>query len=115
MSAWETLGKPVIDWARRNLSAAEVCWLCIIAIACLTILVTTRYARASELQDVQDDVTDVRISLLQKDLIDTRVMQCTSAGGFKQWYANRLGDLQRRYATLNTRGVEFSIPDCKDL
>lgn len=107
--------KAIYAWGKKHLSAAQVCWICIFGSAGIVILVTTKYAKATDLQAVRLDVADVRLYLLQKDIIDTRVIQCTSVSGFKEWYAKRIGELELHYSMLNPSGAEFTLPDCKDL
>lgn len=111
----ETILTKIFEWAARNLGAIQVCWLCTVGLLGLALLVTTKYAKASSLEDVSEDVADVRLYLLQKDIIDTRVIQCTSVSGQKVWYENRIGELQRKYARLNPTGREYQMPRCEDL
>lgn len=103
------------SWAKKHLGALQVCWLCIFAMVTLVFIANTRFAKANELQDVSADVSNVRLQLLQKDIIDTRVIQCTSVSGSKYWYENRIGDLQRTYAYLNPLHQTYPMPRCEDL
>lgn len=105
----------VAQWISRRFSPKELCWACIGITLASFWFFTNNYARARDLDAVRTDVTSIQIQSLQSELIDLRIRQCKSATGDKQWYATRIGELQRRYAQLDDRRQEFSLPRCEDL
>ena len=58
-----------------------------------------------------DVATAVKIRLLKKSIIDTRILQCNADS--KRYYTQRLEELTDEYFQ-DTKAI-FSVPDCGDL
>jgi len=56
-------------------------------------------------------VDRIEIRLLEKDLLDTRVGQCTAAD--KSYFTDRLSTLRREYKKMT--GEDWPIPECSEL
>ena len=76
------------------------------------------FAHASDLTDIKNgiqkaaDVADeVKLRLLKKSIVDTRILQCNADS--KRYYTQRLEELTDEYYA-DTKSV-FVVPDCGDL
>lgn len=106
MGIAEKVLAPAFAWAKEHLSAAQVCWVCIAATVALFLIVTNRYATAS-------DVRELALASAEKEMIDIRFRQCNAAAADKRWIRERLAELLRKYQ--ERAGKPFSLPECGEL
>jgi uncharacterized membrane protein YraQ (UPF0718 family) len=70
-----------------------------------------RLAQATEVQTITQQVSMIQLQLLEKDIVETKVQQCTSQN--KRFFEERLANLMRQYRDIAKSTPK--IPSCGDV
>jgi len=71
------------------------------------------FALAGDMKDLQQDVTDIKISIVEQQLYDAKETECTSTSSVSaSYFAKRVLQLQREFHRL--AGFSIDIPPCKN-
>lgn len=81
-----------------------------LALGVALVAVTTR-APANDVQSLNVTVSEIRVSLLEKGILDTKIAYCRATQ--KLFLTTRLAEQLREYQ--RTTGREFRVPACEEL
>lgn len=72
------------------------------------------FATAGETKDMQNEVSDIKIQLLEEALFDARLRQCKAeTNDAKQYYYQRLQEKMNAY--YNVTGRNYRVPACSEI
>lgn len=98
----------VFALARKILTPAQVCWICLFATGGLYTYAVKAFASASE-------VTQLHVKFSESSLFDLRVKHCeaTRRGQSGAAYRAKIQELMREYRERT--GADFVLPQCNEL
>lgn len=106
----------VVKWrlsifAAVALMAAHVAWAC----GWLENLgIGSGFAYSEDVEKVQEDVSSIKLALIEQRLFDVRLRQCSaSSQEAKRFYLQQLQELMSEYQRLTER--EHKPPSCEEL
>jgi hypothetical protein len=72
------------------------------------------FAYASDVQNVSDDVSAIKVELLEQRIFETRLRQCQSESAEpRTFYREKLQELLRKYREL--MAADYALPGCREL
>lgn len=75
------------------------------------------FAVADDLKEIGDQVGDIKLQLLEQDIFNARLHQCTavkeSNREARQYWTQRLAELLQDY--IKRTGVQYQLPTCEEL
>ena len=72
------------------------------------------FAMAEDVKGVNDQVREIKLSLLEQRIFDTRLRHCTaSTPEARQFWRQTLTSLMSEYRVL--AGAEYRLPTCEEL
>lgn len=72
------------------------------------------FAYAGDVTSVRNDVSSIKVELLEQRIFDTRVRQCESASAEpRTFYREKLQELLRKYRDLTA--ADYRLPSCGEL
>lgn len=91
-----------------SLSPLQVCWLCLFATAAGGMYAVNVFAK-------NDEVTSIRVELLQQRLLDLRIRQCQAIkdGQPAAFWAGQIQEQATKYYELTNRSPQ--LPGCGEL
>lgn len=72
------------------------------------------FAYASDVTSVRNDVSSIKVELLEQRIFDTRLRQCESTSAEpRTFYREKLQELMRKYRELTA--ADYRLPGCEEL
>lgn len=116
MAIVETILEAVWKFAMKNFGALQVCWLCLASTLGIGWLMSTTYARATDLASLSAELVEIKADTIAKRIFDYRVRQCDTPPEQRQekrWLAEQIRADVEKYSKVT--GKPFAVPGCADL
>lgn len=93
------------------LVSVHMLWVCGLL---TTIGLASPFANATEAESLKDNVSEIKIQLLEQSLLEARLRQCKAeTPDSKQYYFERLQEKMNAYYNLTRRN--YPIPACSEV
>jgi hypothetical protein len=105
-----------VEFAYKHFTAAQVCWICLVATMGVAWFVTSRYATAGEVFQLRSDLTEVAGDAIAKRIYDYRIRQCDTPAEQRQdkrWLVEQMRIDVEKYQKVT--GRQFLLPQCGEL
>jgi hypothetical protein len=95
----------------------QLCVACVVLTGIGGYVVLTQYVRADEMRaeigPLRLEQREIRLEILEGKIIEARIQQCRAMEFQRGFYADRVGELQRKYTERS--GFHFILPACSEL
>ncbi len=93
------------------LVSVHMLWVCGLL---TTVGLTSPFAAAAEAESLKDNVSEIKVQLLEQSLLEARLRQCKAeTPDSKQYYFERLQEKMNAYYNLTKRN--YPIPACAEV
>jgi hypothetical protein len=93
------------------LSPRQICLVCLLITVLVALWAGRTFANDSEVTALRGEVATVRVSLVEKAILDTLAVRCRAAD--KSFATSRLQALRAEYFQLTRR--EYPLPTCEEI
>lgn len=100
---------------RSTLKPAQICWACLLVTTGGGFYVVETFARNTDVSAVRQDLSMLRVDVLEQQAFDLRVKQCEAIRGGQRGtlYRERLQSFMALYRKLT--GTDWPLPECNEV
>lgn len=101
------------NWFVVKANPGQLCVACVALTAVGGYVILTQYVRADEIEPLRMEQREIRLEILEGKIIEARIQQCRAAAAQRGFYAERVGELLRKYAERSA--TYYTLPACAEL